>query len=881
MTIRSVMKAILRWLKGSLSAAPPPRPSTSGHPCQSVGVSGQRPRTPRPARPVIISQGARSQPLRAPDAPVLLGVPGDDQALLSYTTPAQGASAITTYIVYRDGLPINFAGPSTYIDGSAQNGTSYNYQVSAFNDTVGEGPKSNVAVVIPKGAPDAPVLSGIPGNNVVNLSWTTPNNNGSPITVYGIFRDGQPLATLGVVNSYADVSAVNGTSYDYAVLAQNAEGAGPLSNTVTLAPFGSGSSGLPADITNTLGSYKVVQWNDCLFEGNAKMATWKTRGFWGYCVKMAQPNGGVGFPAGGNRFKPSPSVNANNPYATQFYIESGMNPGSVGTTGWMGNHFPFNTSPFNWQYDGVPPAGSPQTVGKNHAVQYMQETAQFMNWQSQGFVGLTNDPEQVVGTQFYVNADSTQISPYFAAGTSPAAALARVMQWWYDISRAVHAAWPNAKMVAYQWVPKHGYEWDNVYNSIPKTVQPYYEYWVKHGMWVAWAKGMADTPNLGPNAQLICGNAWFYKNFSSGQAKNHTQGAIAEFSNSQHVTAGVNDFTDAQWSKIADKVKFSTFIWPFTDMSVTAPATVSVNASTNEFTRTSGTMFLHGNLRKRWAVVLNAPTFGLDTDRDYWLTTTSDNDHFTLHEDENGPVADITASGTTTVQTFRFHTSYYHTGEPAFATQSMAARKYSMGEYRFFYGHSGGEEAGLYDRVLSGQALTTATWTDVWRATNGAAAQDDAHNWYLIDPPNDPTWGAVPGGHMPGMRAAAAINTAGVFNPTDFVDTTAPTIRNATGALNLVTKTNLGGNSWQLTGRAAHALGISRVVAFNATTNPGLTGTPTAARLVWNKAGGSTSDVFPNAYQEFTINLSASAGNRIFVCAYSIHDQTHWVELFL
>jgi hypothetical protein len=76
-------------------------------------------------------------------------------------------------------------------------------------------------------------------------------------------------------------------------------------------------------------------------------------------------------------------------------------------------------------------------------------------------------------------------------------------------------------------------------------------------------------------------------------------------------------------------------------------------------------------------------------------------------------------------------------------------------------------------------------------------------------------------------------------------------------------------------------LGISRVVAFNATTNPGLTGTPTAARLVWNKAGGSTSDVFPNAYQEFTINLSASAGNRIFVCAYSIHDQTHWVELFL
>ena len=50
---------------------------------------------------------------------------------------------------------------------------------------------------------------------------------------------------------------------------------------------------------------------------------------------------------------------------------------------------------------------------------------------------------------------------------------------------------------------------------------------------------------------------------------------------------------------------------------------------------------------------------------------------------------------------------------------------------------------------------------------------------------------------------------------------------------------------------------------------------------VWNKNGGSASDLFPNAYQQFTITIAGSVGHRIFVGAYSIHDQTHWLEVTL
>ena len=90
-------------------------------------------------------------------------------------------------------------------------------------------------------APADPVLSGVPGDNVASLSWTTPANNGATITGYGVLRDLAGLITLGNVNSYNDTTAKNGTSYIFTVLAINSQGPGQPSNSVPVKPV-AGSS---------------------------------------------------------------------------------------------------------------------------------------------------------------------------------------------------------------------------------------------------------------------------------------------------------------------------------------------------------------------------------------------------------------------------------------------------------------------------------------------------------------------------------------------------------------------------------------------------------------------------------------------------------------
>jgi hypothetical protein len=89
--------------------------------------------------------------------------------------------------------------------------------------------------------PGAPTLSGTPGNNQVNLSWTTPANSGSAITGYNVYRGttsgGETLLTsVGVQNSYTDTTVANGTTYYYKVAAFNATGTGTLSNEVSVTP---------------------------------------------------------------------------------------------------------------------------------------------------------------------------------------------------------------------------------------------------------------------------------------------------------------------------------------------------------------------------------------------------------------------------------------------------------------------------------------------------------------------------------------------------------------------------------------------------------------------------------------------------------------------
>jgi len=90
--------------------------------------------------------------------------------------------------------------------------------------------------------PDAPIMSSAtPGNQTVDLAWTTPADHGSSITNYEVWRSTSTnteawVADVGVVNAWQDTGRSNGTQYFYKVLATNIHGSGALSNELSATP---------------------------------------------------------------------------------------------------------------------------------------------------------------------------------------------------------------------------------------------------------------------------------------------------------------------------------------------------------------------------------------------------------------------------------------------------------------------------------------------------------------------------------------------------------------------------------------------------------------------------------------------------------------------
>jgi fibronectin type 3 domain-containing protein len=91
-------------------------------------------------------------------------------------------------------------------------------------------------------APAAPTgLTSTAGVSTVHLSWTAPNNGGSAITNYKIYRSTSSgteslLTTIGTTAAYDDNSVVNGTRYYYQVSAVNSVNEGPRSSETSALP---------------------------------------------------------------------------------------------------------------------------------------------------------------------------------------------------------------------------------------------------------------------------------------------------------------------------------------------------------------------------------------------------------------------------------------------------------------------------------------------------------------------------------------------------------------------------------------------------------------------------------------------------------------------
>jgi trimeric autotransporter adhesin len=223
-------------------------------------------------------------PTSVATSPILVGLPtaptnvravgGNGRATVSWAAPvANGGSAITGYAV------------TPYVGTTAQakrvftstatsegitgltNGTAYTFKVAALNSR-GTGLQSAPMTPITVGSPKAPsaprILSIVPGNGKITLTWAAPTSNGSAsvsgyvVTPY-IGGVAQPIRSFNAATTQTVTGLTNGTVYTFKVQAGNNAGLSPLS--AASSPMAAGAPVAPTGVNATSGvASATVHW---------------------------------------------------------------------------------------------------------------------------------------------------------------------------------------------------------------------------------------------------------------------------------------------------------------------------------------------------------------------------------------------------------------------------------------------------------------------------------------------------------------------------------------------------------------------------------------------------------------------------------------------
>lgn len=181
-----------------------------------------------------------------PGKPVIdSATPGDGSATVSFETPDDGGSPVTSYHVRTNqGQSTDaLASPVTLI--GLVNGQPYTITVRASNEA-GDGPESDPSgQVVPRAVPSPPAFltaSADDGQSVVQFRPSA--DNGSPIASYTVTLSPEdnstpPITATGPASPLTVTGLANGTTYDVAVTAENGAGvSGPSSPRASVTPVG-------------------------------------------------------------------------------------------------------------------------------------------------------------------------------------------------------------------------------------------------------------------------------------------------------------------------------------------------------------------------------------------------------------------------------------------------------------------------------------------------------------------------------------------------------------------------------------------------------------------------------------------------------------------
>jgi titin len=185
---------------------------------------------------------------------VTASVTSNGYIVLNWTGP----SGSNEYNIYRATAPGHEASPATaqsystsYTDYYPAVGTTYYYTITDLSSSGESAMSVEVSATVHGALVAAPVVTGSAGNNQIALSWGTVTG----ATSYDIYRGNASgsglnlLATLVTGLTYTDATAVNGTTYTYAVNGVSAAGQGPSSKLLQITPGATPDVSAPAGVT--------------------------------------------------------------------------------------------------------------------------------------------------------------------------------------------------------------------------------------------------------------------------------------------------------------------------------------------------------------------------------------------------------------------------------------------------------------------------------------------------------------------------------------------------------------------------------------------------------------------------------------------------------